>query len=1011
VRISGVVEDITDERLLDQRLKLSNVILTTQMEASPDGIMVVDADRHVTAFNRRVVEMWKLPAASLLARDDKALRACIESQLKDPNEFDARARNLVTHPDELGDAEIALADGRCFKQYSRAMRGPAGESLGRVWFFSDITERKQAADALAYRDHLLHTVTAAMAVAVGAKSLADGVNEALLKIGLSMKLDRISAIQDMPHDFPPLAIRFMWEAKDIAVPFALAGRAHKHDPEEMAAWRQPLQDGLPVFADAATAKGAVRDMMTFFNIQSSLLVPVYVGGTVWGFLGIDTCKESRQWAASEIETMKILADVAGSLIVRERARVALEASENRFRLLTNTATDAVITTDKAGHILEWNLGAERVYGYGAAEVLGKQIGALMKPPARGDKADPALAAGNGPAGSTLEMEGLRKDGSAITVELSIAGAMIGAQWEIISISRDITERKAAEAKLLFANILLKTEMEASPDGILVTDLKRTISLYNERFVDMWHVPQPILDGLEDHKLLLHVASSFTDPDAFCKRVWDIMSHPGEDSGTELITTDGRVIERHSVALRVKTIDYMGRVWFFRDVTARRAAEALALRHARHDVLTGLTNRAVFVEAIDHAIAAAKRGGNLLAVLYIDLDHFKDVNDTLGHPVGDALLQAVAARLIAHTRSSDTVARFGGDEFAILAADIGAPEDAGILAQKLVAGISEPFVIDDNHIHIEASIGIDLYSPKAPDAETLLSHADVALYRAKGEGRGIFRFFTDAMDRMVRKRVNLSTELRAALTENQLFLLFQPQVEAATGKIIGLEALVRWRHPARGVLGPDAFIPVAESTGMIGQLGHFVLWETCRQARRWLDMGLRFERISANVSALQFRNPQALEADIAAALRETGLPPALLELELTESVLMDASREHNGILVRLRALGVKLAIDDFGTGFSSLDYLRRFPADHIKVAQSFTKNIETAEGDATIVRAVIGLAHEMEIAVIAEGIETRGQLDLIRSWGCHLIQGFYFARPLTADEVTKLLKSGGVIAKG
>jgi EAL domain-containing protein (putative c-di-GMP-specific phosphodiesterase class I) len=267
-----------------------------------------------------------------------------------------------------------------------------------------------------------------------------------------------------------------------------------------------------------------------------------------------------------------------------------------------------------------------------------------------------------------------------------------------------------------------------------------------------------------------------------------------------------------------------------------------------------------------------------------------------------------------------------------------------------------------------------------------------------------------MDTQVRKRVNLSTELRAALELKQLFLLYQPQVDAPTGRIVGLEALVRWRHPVHGVLGPDAFIPVAEATGLIGQLGHVVLWETCRQARAWLDLGLDFTRIAANISALQFKNPLVLEADILAALRQTRLPANLLELELTESVLMDASREHNDILDRLRAVGVKLAIDDFGTGYSSLDYLRGFPADHIKIAQSFTKHIETAAGDGTIVRAIIGLAHELNISVIAEGIETRGQLDLVRRWGCNLIQGFYYARPLPAAYITALLTGGGIIAK-
>jgi diguanylate cyclase (GGDEF)-like protein/PAS domain S-box-containing protein len=1010
VRITGTVEDVTAQRLMDERLNLANLILKTQMEAAPDGIMVIDANRHVTAFNQRVVEMWQLPDASLRAGDDKALRALIEAQLKDPVAYEARAGYLLTHPDESGEAELALADGRVFRQYTRAMLGPAGENLGRVWFFTDISEAKQASAVLAYRDHLLHTVTAAMAVAVGALSLADGVNAALVKIGESMGVDRVLVIQDMPQDFPPLATRFMWEAPDIEVPFALADRAHQYNAVEMAAWRRPLQDGLPVFADAAAAQGAVREMLAFFKIQSSLLIPVYVGGAVWGFLGIDSCRAARHWAASEIETMRILADVAGSLIVRERARVALETSEQRFRLLTATATDAIITTDKTGHIMEWNPAAERIFGYLAPEVVGRRIGPLLLAPGRRHETDPVLEAGNSATGAIFELEVLRKDGAPLTIEASVSGALLGAQWEIISISRDITERKAGELKLLFANILLKTEMEASPDAILVIDMNRRILLNNARFAEMWRVPQALLDAGDDDALLDHVAAFFETPEAFRRGVHHIMNNPDEDSETEVQTLDGRVIERHSVALRVKAIDYIGRVWFFRDVTARRAADALALRHARCDVLTGLANRAVFIEAVDHSIALAKRGGTPFAVLYIDLDHFKDVNDTLGHPIGDALLKAVAARLIANTRATDTVARFGGDEFAVLAAEIPVPEDARFLAEKLVAAISEPFIIDAIEIHTEASIGIDPYSAKAQDAETLLSHADVALYRAKAEGRGTYRFFTDAMDTQVRKRVNMTTELRAALAQNQFFLLYQPQVDARTGRIIGLEALVRWRHPARGILTPDRFIPVAEDTGMISLLGHFVLWETCRQARAWLDLGLDFTRISANISALQFKTPLALEADIVAALHNTGLPASLLELELTESALMDASREHNNILVRLHAMGVKLAIDDFGTGYSSLDYLRRFPADHIKIAQSFTRNIETESGDGKIVRAIIGLAHELNIMVIAEGIESQAQFDLVRRWGCHMIQGFYYARPLPAEEITALLSGGGRIDK-
>jgi diguanylate cyclase (GGDEF)-like protein len=422
----------------------------------------------------------------------------------------------------------------------------------------------------------------------------------------------------------------------------------------------------------------------------------------------------------------------------------------------------------------------------------------------------------------------------------------------------------------------------------------------------------------------------------------------------------------------------------------------------------LANRSVFVEALQHAIANAKREGKKFAVIYLDLDHFKDVNDTLGHPVGDDLLKAVAERLRSNTREIDTVARFGGDEFAVVAPDIAEPADAAALADKLIKAIAAPFPIDGNDIHTGASIGIDLYGPESIDAETLLSHADVALYRAKSEGRDGFRFFTDAMDTEVRTRVALGMELREAIDSDQLFLFYQPQVSIETGRINGLEALVRWRHPERGVLGPDSFIPIAEKIGVIAKLGHWVLWAACRQAKAWLAAGITPVRIAVNLSALEFKTPLAVEKDIIAALEATGLPPRLLELELTETALMEASREHGEVLARLRQLGITIAIDDFGTGYSSLDYLSRFPVDRIKIAQNFVRNLETTPRNAAIVKATLGLAHELSITVLAEGVETKKQLELLKGWGCGEAQGFYFAKPLAEKQVTAMLRSSRIL---
>ncbi len=443
--------------------------------------------------------------------------------------------------------------------------------------------------------------------------------------------------------------------------------------------------------------------------------------------------------------------------------------------------------------------------------------------------------------------------------------------------------------------------------------------------------------------------------------------------------------------------------------------------SRSDGLTGLANRVVCVEAVERLIARARREGKRFALLYIDLDRFKDVNDTLGHPVGDELLKEVAARIRSNVREvdtvarvpltvrdGDTVARFGGDEFAVVAENAGDPGDAARVATRLLGVLTAPFMILGTEIRIGASIGIELCGADIGVAETLFSHADVALYRAKEEGRGTFRFFTAEMDLEVRTRVALEAELRQAIGGDQLFLVYQPQIDMGSGSVIGLEALVRWRHPDRGVLSPGVFISVAERAGLIGLLGHWVLSEACRQTKAWLDAGLTIATVGVNVSAMQFRASGEMETVIDSVLAETGLPARLLELELTESVLMEASSHHHDVLQRLRRTGIKIAIDDFGTGYSSLDYLRRFPVDRIKIAQNFVGGLGTMPGNAAIVKATIGLARELGITVIAEGIETAEQFALLKAWGCSQGQGFYIARPGLPEDLALLLLREGCI---
>ena len=479
----------------------------------------------------------------------------------------------------------------------------------------------------------------------------------------------------------------------------------------------------------------------------------------------------------------------------------------------------------------------------------------------------------------------------------------------------------------------------------------------------------------------------------------------------------------------------------RDTTERKNADERIARMAHYDGLTGLANRSVFIAALERNILWAGRCAGSFAVLYLDLDHFKDVNDTLGHSVGDVLLRTVAERLQASVRPVDIVARFGGDEFAVLVSDIKDPANAAAVSERvleavdqqatpqaevaaevaaeaaavavgiterIVTALTEPFTIENNRIHSGASVGIAIYGPDSPDAESMLAHADLALYRAKAEQRGSYRFFSNGMDAEVRARVSMGRELREALASDQFVLMYQPQVEILTGRIVGLEALVRWFHPTLGMLGPVEFIPEAERNGLIVPLGRWIMREACRQARQWLDAGTAPPLISVNVSSAQFRTSFRLEEDIAATVAEFRLPPRLLELELTESVLMEASRDHNGLLSRLRAKGHRIVIDDFGTGYSSLDYLRRYPVDRIKIAQTFIADIGIESGNDAIVRAGLGLARELNIEVVVEGVETADQLQLLQALGARIVQGYYFARPMPAGPVSELLRVGKIM---
>jgi diguanylate cyclase (GGDEF)-like protein/PAS domain S-box-containing protein len=565
-------------------------------------------------------------------------------------------------------------------------------------------------------------------------------------------------------------------------------------------------------------------------------------------------------------------------------------------------------------------------------------------------------------------------------------------------------RENARAALARSEATFRTVTEAAQDAIVMTDAGGGVRFWNHAAERIFGYRESEALGRTLHELL-SAAPSADAPAGGASRFPGLGPLVGGVVEVSATRKDGQAIpvELSVAPMTIDGDDFA--VGILRDVSERKRAEAEMLRMARFDGLTGLANRGLFVEALEREIARARRTDRRFAVLYLDLDYFKDVNDTLGHPVGDLLLQGVADRLRACARDTDVVARFGGDEFAILQTELRDPTEASVLADRILATVALPFRLEGNEVRTGASIGITVYEPEDATVDALLAHADIALYQAKSQGRGTFRFFTEAMDADVRTRVTLGDELRHALQRRELFLVYQPQVDIDTGRILGLEALARWQHPHRGVVGPAVFIPVAETSGLIGALGEWVLDEVCRQARVWLDEGIAPGVVAVNLSPLQFKAPLELERHILQALARHDVPARCLELDLTEAALFDASRDRGELLHRLRAQGIRLSIDDFGTGYSSLDYLQRVPVDRIKIAGSFVAGITTAPGSAAIVKAALGLARELGLGVIAEGMETAAQRELLKSWGCRQVQGNYFSEPLTADAMTAVLRGG------
>lgn len=677
------------------------------------------------------------------------------------------------------------------------------------------------------------------------------------------------------------------------------------------------------------------------------------------------------------------------------------ASDNRVRAIMDSVAESVITIDEAGIIESFNPAAERLFGYQANQVTGENIKLLMPSPYRehhdeylhrfcstGEKRCIGLG--------FREVEGLHKDGGTFPMELSISEMRLPERRLFIGIVRDITARRRDEAEMA----KLSTAIEQTADSIMITDARGIIEYVNAGFEKttgyrreevIGQKPSVIQSGLQSSDFYRSLWSTILAGSVF----QDILINR-KKNGTLYYE------EKTITPLR----DVHGTITHFvstgKDITERMRTQERLQYLAHHDVLTDLPNRLLFMDRLSQAITRARRTGRLIGLLFMDLDRFKKINDTLGHPVGDQLLKELSQRLRFCLREDDTIARLSGDEFAILLPDLHTVDDILPITNKILSQYHLPFHIDGHELFITTSIGIALHPTDGADPATLLKNADTAMYAAKHRGRGSFSFYTPDMNAMADLHLQMENELRHALDRNELHMVFQPQFAIGnTPELLGVEALLRWRHPELGDIDPVQFIPLLEDTGLIIPVGEWILRSAFAQLRHWHDSDIRVPCMSINIAPRQLTDDNFVPF-ILASLAEYNLPAECIELEITESSMMQNEEDAIDVLRKLDATGVRIAMDDFGTGYSSLSYLQRLPVRTLKIDQSFIQQIAHDNDDSELTRAIVAMGHNLNLRVIAEGVETQAQLDYIQSHGCDGVQGYYLGRPLPAEELSQTL---------
>lgn len=685
----------------------------------------------------------------------------------------------------------------------------------------------------------------------------------------------------------------------------------------------------------------------------------------------------------------------------------IEKNELKLRKLFEALPDSVILIDSVTMLpIEYNIAAYITLGYTSEEFSRLKIPdyeVIESPEETRARMKNIMERGS----DSFETRHRTKNGEILDIWVNVVTLELDGYPYVLALYRDITETKQTERRLYERQLelvqktsLLDTLVNTIPNMVWLKDPDGVYMACNKMFEGFFGAKESEIIGKTDFDFVSSEQAEFF-------RENDRLAIEGEKPRSNeeyLVFADGSR-EGYFEAIKTPMKDYTGKVigvlGIAQDITDHKHYEERLEILANYDPLTGLANRALLSSHLHRSIENAKRLKTQIALLMFDLDRFKDVNDSFGHGAGDELLKQIAQRLGGRLRDGDMISRLGGDEFAVVLEQLAHPEDAGRIAQEMIAALSNPYKLTGGaEIHIGMSVGIVLFPSHGDNASELLQHADAALYKAKSEGRATYRYYTDELTDLARKRIDGETRLRRAIANSEFEVYYQPQVHIATGRIMGAEALIRWNDPKLGIISPLDFIPIAENTGLIGPIGEWVLNETCRQGRVWLDKGYRLT-LAVNLSAHQVRH-QNIPEMVENALKKTGYPADKLELELTESALMQRQEETVVMLHTLRAMGIRLAIDDFGTGYSSLSYLKRFPIDVLKIDKSFVDDLPFDNDDMAIVTAIIAMGNALGFQVLAEGTERIEQIEFLKERGCTMYQGYIKSPPLRAAEFEKLL---------